>query len=265
MTRGAIGGAHQVGRREHANDLAPISPGNLHSIVGLPTAPFHIEPVRRIKAGLAGVPPIPKIRARLPPLFAVELHYNGNLILRGQAQKFIQLRAHLRRWIPQVRKHCPDAHMNRRVGCRRKFLGDPFEHFRRRGRGNIKDNEFIRDAPDIRRHDGVEHLAPLRRVGGAETFVNFFLRLRLAIRRPVAPQPQPQAALTIIVHMPMQNKRLNTGHRLNFFVGVAISGRLNPLAVRPVRSMESLFTQNHATRLPAIEQFGLSKVGREHF
>ena len=64
-------------------------------------------------------------------------------------------------------------------------------------------------------------LFPLRRVGGAEAIVDFFLRLRVTILRLIAAQTEQQSSLLRAVHMSVQDEGVDPVEPFDLFVGVA--------------------------------------------
>src|SRR5262245_12611275 len=110
-----------------------------------------------------------------------------------------------------------------------------------------------------------ECLFPIRRVRLTKALVNLFLWAGFATGGLLSAQTKQQSAFGRIVHVPVQDKRIDAVQHLDFLVSVTICRCLNRFTFRTCRRVEPLLAQNKMARLAQKEQVWLPQVSGEHF
>ena len=77
----------QIRHRAHPNLPAPVPPRDFDGMFRPPVCPLHIRRICRIESRLVRIPPVPQVRAVVPPVLAVENDQDRYIVLFGQFEE----------------------------------------------------------------------------------------------------------------------------------------------------------------------------------
>jgi hypothetical protein len=94
----------------------------------IPACPFHIPPVSGVVAITSTIPPVPEVGARFPPLFAVKLDDDRDIILFRKREEFEDAGLALVPGLIQVGEDRTDPQANTRGALRALKLLNLFKY-----------------------------------------------------------------------------------------------------------------------------------------